>query len=122
MDDHQGFREVLRELVAAARGFVLVGEASSGEEAVYAVDRLSPRLVLLDLIMPGIGGLAAARAILSRHPRMVVVLISVDDPALHPGVTGLGNTVACARKQDLRPARLNQVWEMHGALQPGLAE
>jgi DNA-binding NarL/FixJ family response regulator len=110
VDDHPTFREVLRDLVAAARGFVLVGEACSGEEAVSAVERRLPRLVLMDVMMPGIGGIAAARIILNRHPEVVILLISADDPALHPGAAALGTTVACARKQDLRPDRLSQLW------------
>ena len=111
VDDHGAFREALRDLVAAARGFVLVGEACSGEEAVRAVDQLSPRLVLMDVVMPGISGVAAARVILNKHPEVVVVLISVDDPALNSGTAGLGNAVACARKQDLRPDSLRRFWE-----------
>jgi DNA-binding NarL/FixJ family response regulator len=111
VDDHATFREILRDLVAAACGFVLVGEACSGEEAVSAVDRLSPRLVLMDVVMPGIGGIVASRMILNRHPELVVVLISVDDPALHPGAAALGSAVACARKQDLRPDGLSELWE-----------
>jgi DNA-binding NarL/FixJ family response regulator len=112
VDDQEHFRDVLREVIAHAPGFALVGEASSGEEATEAVAVLSPQLVLLDVMMPGIGGIAAARAILSRHPAPVVVLISVDDPSLHPGAASLGEEVACVRKQDLRPARLEQLWEM----------
>ena len=113
VDDHAAFREVLRDLVAAASGFVLVGEACSGEEAVRAVDRLSPRLVLMDIVMPGMGGIVATRTIVNRHPELVVVLISVDEPALHPGATALGRAVALARKQDLRPGGLRQLWETH---------
>jgi CheY-like chemotaxis protein len=113
VDDHSAFCEALHDLVAAARGFVLVGEACSGEEAVRAVDRLSPRLVIMDVVMPGMGGIVATRMIVSRHPKLVVVLISVDDPALHPGAGTLGATVALARKQDLRPGGLRQLWETH---------
>ncbi len=112
VDDHAAFREALRDLVAAARGFVLVGEARSGEEAVRAVEELSPQLVLMDVVMPGIGGIAAAHTILNRHPELVVVLISVDDPALDLGATALGRAVACARKQDLRPGSLREFWEL----------
>jgi DNA-binding NarL/FixJ family response regulator len=111
VDDHRVFREALRELIAAAPGFVLVGQACSGEESMRVVELLSPQLVLMDVVMPGMGGIAAARAILSRHPDIVVVLISVDDPSLHPGAGDLGSAVACARKQDLRPNQLRQVWE-----------
>src|ERR1700730_7384624 len=106
VDDHQAFRDALRDLIVAAPGFVLVGEASSGEEAMSAVDSLSPQLVLMDVQMPGVGGIDATRAIMSRHPAVVVVLISVDDPTLNPGVCALGEAVACVRKQDLRPRRL----------------
>jgi DNA-binding NarL/FixJ family response regulator len=113
VDDHRAFREALRDLIAAAPGFVLVGQACSGEEAVRAVERLSPELVLMDVAMPGMGGIAAAREVLRRYPKVVVVLISVDDPALCPGASELGNTVVCARKQDLRPNQLKQVWEIH---------
>jgi DNA-binding NarL/FixJ family response regulator len=111
VDDHATFRETLRDLVAAAPGFSLIGDACSGEEAVSAVDRLAPRLLLIDLVMPGIGGIVATRIILNQHPTLAVVLISVNDPALHPEAGTLGSSVACARKQDLRPAGLSQLWE-----------
>jgi DNA-binding NarL/FixJ family response regulator len=118
VDDHATFRQALRDLVAVARGFVVVGEACSGEEAVSAVDRLSPRFVLMDVVMPGIGGIVATRMILNRHPNLVVVLISVDDPALQPGATTLGRSVACARKQDLRPDGLRRLWEKLRSVEP----
>jgi DNA-binding NarL/FixJ family response regulator len=113
VDDHRAFREALRGLVDASRGFVVAGMACSGEEAVHASGSLTPDVVLMDVVMPGMGGIAAARAILSRCPQMMVVLISVDDPALHAGASALGAAVACVRKQDLRPAQLQELWETH---------
>jgi DNA-binding NarL/FixJ family response regulator len=113
VDDHEAFRDLLRDLIAAAPGFLLVGEASSGEEATRAVDLLSPQLVLMDVKMPGIGGIAAARHIVNRHLEVAVVLISLDDLSLHPEVLALGNAVAFARKQDLRPQKLREFWETH---------
>lgn len=113
-DDQLAFREALAELIDAMPGFVLVGRACTGEEAVAAVERVSPQLVLMDVAMPGMGGIAAARLILSRHPRMLIVLISIDHPALHPEARDLcRGEVTCARKQDLRPSELTRVWELH---------
>jgi DNA-binding NarL/FixJ family response regulator len=119
VDDHRGFRDTLRDVIAAAPGFVLVGQASSGEEALRAVDSLAPELVLMDVVMPGMGGVAATQAILNRRPEVVVVLISADDPALHVEAGALGHSVACARKQDLRPQQLKQLWEGHRRAQRG---
>jgi DNA-binding NarL/FixJ family response regulator len=99
-------------------GFALVGEASSGEEATAAVQALAPQLVLMDVVMPGIGGIAAARQILQRHPAPVIVLVSVDDPALHPDARSLGASVVLIRKQDLRPRRLRQLWELRAVSAP----
>jgi two-component system, NarL family, nitrate/nitrite response regulator NarL len=113
VDDHRAFRDALRDVIAAAPGFVLVGQASSGEEALRVVDCLAPELVLMDVVMPGMGGIAATQAILSRRPEVMVVLISVDDPAQYLEAGALGNGVVCARKQDLRPQQLTQLWEAH---------
>jgi CheY-like chemotaxis protein len=111
VDDQETFRLALRDLIDRVRGFTCVGEAASGEEATRAVAALSPHLVLMDVIMPGMGGIAAAWKIVARESAPAVVLISVHDPALYPGVESLCGRVAFVRKQDLRPARLAELWE-----------
>jgi DNA-binding NarL/FixJ family response regulator len=113
VDDHKGFREVLADLIAASPGFVLAGTACSGQEAVDAVEDLAPELVLMDVMMPGMDGIAATRAILRSSPKVVVVLTSVDAPELYRGVNAFGNDVGWARKQDLRPQRLQEMWNSH---------
>ena len=111
VDDHRIFLDALRDLIAAAPGFVLIGEACSGEDALQAVESLAPELVLMDASMPGMGGMAAARAILSRHPGLMVVLISVNDLALERGESARPDALAFVRKQDLHPRQLRQLWE-----------
>src|SRR4051812_46048968 len=79
VDDQPFFRSAAREVVGALPGFHAVAEASSGPEAVAAVGRLHPELVLLDVRMPGMDGIEAARRIKAARPATVVVLISMED-------------------------------------------
>ena len=63
VDDQVVFRRAARDVITATPGFEPVGDAESGEEALAEVERLRPELVLLDVRMPGIGGIEAARRI-----------------------------------------------------------
>lgn len=80
-DDHPLIREGLRRTLAGS-GLEIEGDAGSGSEAVELVDELQPDLVLLDVRMPGMDGLAALREIKRRHPHIpVVMLTAYDEPA-----------------------------------------
>jgi two-component system invasion response regulator UvrY len=69
VDDSEIFQRVGASLVSDAQGLHLVGVAASGEEAIRLLPELKPDLVLLDIHMPGIGGLEAARVIRRESPR-----------------------------------------------------
>jgi CheY-like chemotaxis protein len=101
-DDQEPFRRAARAVVAAAPGFTLVGEASSGEEAVELAAALLPDVVLLDVRMPGIGGAEAARRIAAP----LIVLISTH-PA--PGVIDVA-PVRFLAKEDFGPSALRGLW------------
>jgi DNA-binding NarL/FixJ family response regulator len=112
-DDQEPFRRAARAVIAAAPGFTLVGEASSGEEAVSLAAALLPDLVLLDVRMPGIGGAEAARRIAGaeaggRIAGPLVVLVST-----HParGVIHAA-PVRFLPKEDFGPSALRALW--HG--------
>jgi DNA-binding NarL/FixJ family response regulator len=113
VDDQETFRSVLRELVTATDGFALVGEAASGEDALTAAEELSPRLVFMDKRMPGIGGIEASRVLTGRHPEIVVILISIEDPPDSQILRSCG-AAAFVRKEMLSPALLRDVWRSHG--------
>jgi two-component system invasion response regulator UvrY len=114
VDDQDVFRRVAHDVIVATPGFESVGEVCSGEEALGAVERLHPDLVLLDVRMPGIGGVEAARRITSSHPETVVVLISIEDSENFSADAEACGAAALVRKQDFGPSLLQTIWQEHG--------
>ncbi len=78
-DDHEIMRVGLRSLLEAQINWSVVGEAIDGEEAVEMVLALKPDVALLDIAMPKISGLEAARQILLQVPRTKILLLSAHD-------------------------------------------
>lgn len=83
-DDHTLFRDGLRELISHWQDLQVVGMAVNGQQAVSIYRETKPDLVLMDLDMPVLDGLDAARLILQEFPdaRIVVMVTSVRDPKL----------------------------------------
>jgi DNA-binding NarL/FixJ family response regulator len=80
-DDHALLRDGLTALLRSAADIEVVGEAASGEEAIAACERVRPDLVLMDVAMPGLGGLEATLAIRRQHPAVrVLVLTQHENP------------------------------------------
>lgn len=77
-DDHPLFRDGLASLLGAW-GHDIVGEAADGFEAVAAVDRVRPDLVLMDVRMPGMSGIEAIRRLALEHPEIAVVMLTVSE-------------------------------------------
>jgi len=78
-DDHEIVRFGLRNLLESQFGWSVVGEAGDGKEAVEKVFLLEPDIALLDISMPGMNGLDAARQILGRGGRTKILILSVHD-------------------------------------------
>jgi DNA-binding NarL/FixJ family response regulator len=81
-DDHDLVRKGIARLLADVGDMSVVAHATSGEEAVLRCRELQPDVVLMDVRMPGIGGLEATRKITARDPRIKVIVVSAwdDDP------------------------------------------
>ena len=77
VDDHKLVRIGTARLLADESSLEIVGEASSGEEAVSAVQRLHPDVVLMDVNMPGIGGLEATRRCLRVDPDLKIIIVTM---------------------------------------------
>ncbi len=80
VDDHVGFRRVARQLLQLI-GREVVGEVGTGEEALSEVRRLKPDLVLLDIQLPDLDGLAVAASLNAEPEPPAVVLVSSRDAA-----------------------------------------
>jgi DNA-binding NarL/FixJ family response regulator len=78
-DDHPLMLQGIRRALEASDDIEVVGEARSGEQALALVERRQPNLVLLDLHMPGIGGLECLEQIKQRWPEVKTVVISASD-------------------------------------------
>lgn len=83
-DDHAGFRAGLRDLLATIPGIMVVGEAGDGREAVERAGEVQPDVVLMDLAMPDLDGLAATRRIVDTSPHIAVLALTMaeDDAAV----------------------------------------
>lgn len=82
VDDHQLVRTGIRRLLDDAADITVVGEAESGEEAIRLVRERAPEVILMDVNMPGIGGLEATRKLLRVDPalRIVALTVHMDEP------------------------------------------
>jgi len=76
VDDHAPVRKGIRQLLELRTDFEIVGEGSNGAEAIAAVDRLLPDVVLMDMNMPVMNGVEATRTIKERHPAVKVLALT----------------------------------------------
>ena len=113
VDDQERFRAVLRELVDGVDGMAVAGDACSGEGALEAVGQLRPQLVVMDVRMPGIGGIEATRQIVAAHPDSVVLLVSVDGAGQADQIRTSG-AAGFLPKQRLSRRALADAWREHG--------
>ena len=88
VDDHPMVRQGLRSFLALQQDMELVGEAADGEEAASLVEGLLPDVVLMDLVMPGLGGVEAIRRVraLSPSTRVIVLTSFAEDDHVFPAV------------------------------------
>ncbi len=123
-DDHNLAREGLRDMLADEPDLEVVGEATNGREAVALCSRLRPDLVLMDVRMPQMDGLAATREVKQRFPQISVVMVTMHEnpdylfEALKAGAAGY--ILKDAAQQEI-VAAVRQVLSGESSLDPELA-
>ncbi len=94
VDDHAIIRDGIQMIISSLRDIEVVGTAADGEGAVATAERLRPDVVVMDIAMPGMNGIEAARIIRERLPSVRVIILSMHSSAeyvqnaLHAGVQG----------------------------------
>lgn len=117
IDDHAVVRSGLSKFLMVSRDLELVAEGESGEEAVQLCGLHRPDVVLMDLIMPGIGGVAATRQIRQRYPETKVIALTsfceenLVQGALQAGATGylMKNVTAADLARTIRAAHAGKL-------------
>jgi len=82
-DDHSLFRAGLKDLLDGTSHFAIIGEAATGPEALEMVEKKLPDIVLMDIRLPGMDGIACTRQIKKTHPEVTVLVLSMYDDESH---------------------------------------
>jgi two-component system, NarL family, nitrate/nitrite response regulator NarL len=113
VDDHAIFRQLISEQVSLTPRFELVGTAATGEQALGLLDETRPDLILLDVHMPGMGGILAAQWIRGVLPAALIVLMTVDPASIAVKDTHPLAAFPRLAKGSLRASTLASIWRLN---------
>jgi DNA-binding NarL/FixJ family response regulator len=125
VDDHAILRDGIRLLLERQEGITVVGEASTGREALALVDELRPDIVLMDIAMPEMDGLEATRRIRESYPEVKVLILTQHDnreyvvPLLQAGASGY--VLKRSGRREVITA-IRQVYRQGAFLEPGVTD
>ena len=110
VDDQAPFLRAMSAVIEETIGFEVVGETSSGEEAIVTADALLPDLVLMDVNLPGIDGVEATRRLRGRPSPPVVLLLSTYDEDAGARFVAECGAAGYVTKSAFGPDRLREAW------------
>jgi two-component system invasion response regulator UvrY len=115
VDDQAPFRRAARAILGATPGFALLAEADSGEQAVALARSLEPDVILMDIKMPGIGGIEATRLITTARAATLVVLLSSYPERDLPADARACGAAAYVPKEGFGRGVLERIWNARPA-------
>ncbi len=125
VDDHAVVRAGYRRFLEQEPGYSVIGEAATGEEAYALLQRIAPDIVLLDLSMPGLGGLSSLRRFKLRWPLLPVLVFSMHDTvafATHALRAGANGYVTKGSDPQLMVDAVREVLDGEVALSPDVRQ
>jgi DNA-binding NarL/FixJ family response regulator len=117
-DDNEWVRRGVKSILAPMTDWEICGEAKSGEEAVQIAVEVFPDLVLLDVSMPGLNGLEAARLLREKVPSAKILIMSQHDPAILLARALEAGAHACVDKSRLGTELLPTIASMMSTVEP----
>jgi two-component system, NarL family, invasion response regulator UvrY len=111
VDDQASFRRATAATLDAMDDFVMAGECETGESAVERIAGGGADIVLMDIHMPGMGGIEATRQIHAAQPDLIVVLMSTYDLEDLPAAASGCGAAAYLHKEHLSPDLLSRIWQ-----------
>lgn len=118
VDDHKLVRNGIKRILESAPGIKIVGEASSGEEALQVIKQLQPHVVLMDIKMPGLGGIETTRKLVRLYPELKIIIVTAYENEVfpvrmfHAGAHGY-LTKGASEEEMLRAIRAVQAGQRH---------
>ena len=113
VDDHPLVRRILRKMIESYGDLKVVGEAVNGEEAVLLAARLKPAVMIMDIHLPILSGIAASTLIKVNNPFITIIALTAGGPCEDEKAMTIAGAAAVINKDDvlhaLRPAILNAV-------------
>jgi DNA-binding NarL/FixJ family response regulator len=118
VDDQASFRRATAATLAEMDDFVMAGECETGESAIDLLRGGDADLVLMDIHMPGMGGIEATRRIHAAQPDLMVVLMSTYDLEDLPAIASDCGAAAYLHKERLSPELLTRIWQTVSRMWP----
>ncbi|MFN9391576.1 MAG: response regulator [Betaproteobacteria bacterium] len=125
VDDHAVVRMGFRLLLESAADIRVSGEAESGEEALRRLAEVKPDVVVLDLSMPGIGGLEALSRMLAHAPSTRVLVLTAHEDALHAKRVLKAGALGYLSKRSAAEELIRAIYQVHAGrtfLEPAIAQ
>ncbi len=125
VDDHAVVRMGFRLLLEGSRDITVLGEAESGEEAVRRFAQLKPDVMVMDISMPGIGGLEAIERILAKEPAIRILVLSAHEDAMHARRVLKAGAAGYLTKRSAAEELIHAIGLVHQGktyLEPGIAQ